>query len=195
MKLRRRFVSALAYAVASSAMGLPALAGDAHDPTRAAGFQAVALELIDDLGTPTRRFDRPAGPAAGDGDGAEGDVRAPLLYVNHGLDADYARLANNRLSARGRIVIVRDGAQFRGLLAERAQRNGAVALIFYSDPRDGGSAWRPATTAQRGMVSRLSLKIPAVPVTAATADALLYASARGERAHLVVRLERRVGPA
>ncbi|GAC1300139.1 MAG: hypothetical protein NVSMB19_06160 [Vulcanimicrobiaceae bacterium] len=175
----------------------------------------IALELIDDSGTPTRRFDLREGPVKSDADGArsdvdvpynygsaDGDVRAPLLYVNHGLDADYERLATNHLSPRGRIVIVRYGAEFRGLLAERAQRNGAVAVIFYSDPRDGGDArgraypdgpWRPSTTVQRGMVSRGALKIPTLPVSAKTAEALLYASARHGRAHLIVRLDRQAG--
>jgi N-acetylated-alpha-linked acidic dipeptidase len=187
-----------------------------RDRLRAAGFAAtlesyrgpvdhprrLELSIIDDGGSKLRAFDLHEGPIAGDPDGARGDagipfnfgsgsadVRAPLIVAGRGLDADYASLARSKRSVRGRIAIVRYGAEFRGLLAERAQRNGAAGVIFYSDPRD--DATRPQTSVQRGMVAEGVLRIPTLPVTYRNARVLLDAAARGMRAELNVQIERR----
>ncbi len=120
---------------------------------------------------------------------ADGDVRAPLTYVNRGLEADYATLTQAGLDVRGSIVLVRYGAEFRGLLAQRAQRHGASGAIFYSDPSDDGfvrgpavpdGPWRPATSVERGPVGR-DITIPTLPVAAPNAQILL-ASLRGSAA-------------
>jgi N-acetylated-alpha-linked acidic dipeptidase len=42
-----------------------------------------------------------------------GDVRAPVVYVSRGLDADYATLAGASVSVRGRIVLIQYGAEYR----------------------------------------------------------------------------------
>lgn len=113
----------------------------------------------------------------------DGDVRAFLVYVNRGLEEDYATLAKAGVPVRGRIVLIRYGAEFRGLLAQRAQDQGAAGVIFYSDPKDDGFArgavypdgpFRPAGSVQRGSVSKEPLRIPTLPVSSTTATALLW---------------------
>jgi N-acetylated-alpha-linked acidic dipeptidase len=164
----------------------------------------LSLALIDDAGNVTRRFDLREGPVAGDPDGTRGDVglpfnygsgsadvRAPLIAVGRGLGDDYAALAARHRSVRGRIVLVRYGAEFRGLLAARAQRSGAAGVIFYSDPRyDRG---RPETSVQRGMVASGVLRIPTLPVTYANARVLLAQAGRDGRAELDVTIARHIG--
>jgi N-acetylated-alpha-linked acidic dipeptidase len=114
-----------------------------------------------------------------------GDVRAPLVYVSRGLDGDYAVLAKAGVPIRGRIALIRYGAEYRGNLAARAQARGAAGVIFYSDPKDDGFArgpaypngpYRPLGAVQRGDVmgdDHQPLRIPTLPVTAITAQRLL----------------------
>jgi N-acetylated-alpha-linked acidic dipeptidase len=92
---------------------------------------------------------------------AGGDVSAEVVYVNFGLIEDYARLDSLGVSVRGKIAIARYGRSYRGIKAREAERNGAVALIIYSDPRDDGyvvgdvypeGPMRPAHAVQRGSV-------------------------------------------
>lgn len=92
---------------------------------------------------------------------AAGDVSAEVVYVNYGLIEDYARLDSLGVSVRGKIAVARYGRSFRGIKAREAERNGAVALIIYSDPRDDGymvgdvypeGPMRPAGAVQRGSV-------------------------------------------
>jgi N-acetylated-alpha-linked acidic dipeptidase len=90
-----------------------------------------------------------------------GDVSGEIVYVNYGLIEDYARLASLGVSVRGKIAIARYGRSFRGIKAREAERNGATALLLYSDPADDGyvrgdaypeGPMRPATAVQRGSV-------------------------------------------
>ena len=85
--------------------------------------------------------------------GADGDVTAPLVYVNYGMPDDYKELARRGVSVQGKIVIVRYGQGWRGLKPELAYEHGAVGCLIYSDPRDDGyfngesypqGGWRPA---------------------------------------------------
>ncbi|HLI29773.1 MAG TPA: folate hydrolase, partial [Terriglobia bacterium] len=46
---------------------------------------------------------------------ADGDVTAPLIYVNYGMKSDYDRLAQMGISVKGGIVIARYGNGWRGL--------------------------------------------------------------------------------
>lgn len=117
----------------------------------------------------------------------DGDLIAPLTYVNRGLEEDYALLDRSHVVVRGKIALIRYGAQFRGLLAKRAQDHGAAGVIFYSDPKDDGftkgpvfpdGPYRPAAAVQRGSVESVrmglpQLRIPTLPVSATTATALL----------------------
>jgi N-acetylated-alpha-linked acidic dipeptidase len=68
----------------------------------------------------------------------DGDVTAPLVYVNYGRPEDYEELDRTGVSVRGAIVIVRYGGSFRGTKPKIAAEHGAVGCIIYSDPRDDG---------------------------------------------------------
>ena len=105
--------------------------------------------------------------------GADGEVTAPLIYVNYGMPADYAELARRGISVQGKIVIVRYGQGWRGLKPELAHEHGAVGCLIYSDPRDDGyfsgdaypaGGWRPAAGVQRGSVMNMNL-YPGDPTT------------------------------
>jgi len=100
-----------------------------------------------------------------------GDLTAPVVYVGSGLENDYAALNAAGVSVVHRIVLVRYGKEFRGLLADRAQAKGAAGVIFYSDPVDDPT--RPSVSVQRGSVGTPALKIPSLPVTSLVARALL----------------------
>ena len=103
----------------------------------------------------------------------DGDVTAPLVYVNYGMQDDYKTLERMGVSVRGRIVIARYGAGWRGLKPRLAQEQGAVGCIIYSDPRDDGYSVndtypkgpaRPAMGFQRGSVADMTL-YPGDPLT------------------------------
>ncbi|HEX3969156.1 MAG TPA: PA domain-containing protein, partial [Edaphobacter sp.] len=68
----------------------------------------------------------------------DGDVTAPLVYVNYGAPADYEELARMGVSVKGAIVIARYGETWRGIKPKVAAEHGAVGCIIYSDPRDDG---------------------------------------------------------
>jgi N-acetylated-alpha-linked acidic dipeptidase len=96
--------------------------------------------------------------------GADGDVTAPLVYVNYGMPDDYKELARHGVSVKGKIVIVRYGKGWRGLKPQLAYEHGAVGCLIYSDPRDDGyfngdaypkGGWRPPEGVQRGSVMNM----------------------------------------
>lgn len=112
----------------------------------------------------------------------DGDVTAPLVYVNYGMPADYDALARMGVSVKGKIAIARYGVGWRGLKPKLAQEHGAVGAIIYSDPRDDGYATedvypkgpaRPAGGFQRGSVIDLPVQPgdPLTPGIGATKDA------------------------
>ena len=68
----------------------------------------------------------------------DGDVTAPLVYVNYGLPEDYERLETLGVSVEGAIVIARYGNSWRGIKPKVAAEHGAVGCLIYSDPRDDG---------------------------------------------------------
>ena len=93
--------------------------------------------------------------------GGDGDVTAPLVYVNYGMPDDYEALQRLGVDVKGKIVIARYGAGWRGLKPKLAQEHGAVGCIIYSDPADDGyapgdaypkGAQRPPEGVQRGSV-------------------------------------------
>ena len=92
---------------------------------------------------------------------ADGDVTADLVYVNYGMPDDYKELARHGVDVKGKIVIARYGAGWRGLKPKLAYQHGAIGCIIYSDPRDDGywqgdvyprGAFRPDDGVQRGSV-------------------------------------------
>src|SRR5580704_10575289 len=70
----------------------------------------------------------------------DGDVSAPLVYVNYGMQDDYKTLLRMGVSVAGKIVIARYGAGWRGLKPKLAQEHGAIGCLIYSDPADDGYA-------------------------------------------------------
>jgi N-acetylated-alpha-linked acidic dipeptidase len=97
---------------------------------------------------------------------ADGDLTAPLVYVNYGVPADYAVLEQRGINVAGRIVIARYGNAFRGAKPKIAAEHGAVGCIIYSDPRDDGyfkgdsypsGAFRPSEGVQRGSVLDITI--------------------------------------
>jgi N-acetylated-alpha-linked acidic dipeptidase len=103
----------------------------------------------------------------------DGDVTAPLVYVNYGIPADYDSLDRRGISVKGAIVIARYGASWRGIKPKLAAERGAIGCIIYSDPRDDGyhggdtyprGPWRPSTGVQRGSVMDMPLH-PGDPLT------------------------------
>ena len=92
---------------------------------------------------------------------ADGDVTAPIVYVNYGTPADYEQLERLGVSVKGAIVIARYGETWRGIKPKLAAEHGAIGCIIYSDPRDDGyfegtaypdGPMRPAEGVQRGSV-------------------------------------------
>jgi N-acetylated-alpha-linked acidic dipeptidase len=91
----------------------------------------------------------------------DGDVTAPLVYVNYGAPADYEQLERLGISVKGAIVIARYGETWRGIKPKVAAEHGAIGCLIYSDPHEDGyfrddpypeGAARPAEGAQRGSV-------------------------------------------
>jgi N-acetylated-alpha-linked acidic dipeptidase len=104
----------------------------------------------------------------------DGDVTAPLVYVNYGMPEDYRLLAQYGVSVAGKIVIARYGEGWRGLKPRLAQEHGASGCIIYSDPSGDGYAvdktypdgpMRPPHGVQRGSVADMTL-FPGDPLTA-----------------------------
>jgi len=112
----------------------------------------------------------------------DGDVTAPLVYVNYGLPEDYDILDRLGISVKGAIIIARYGHSWRGIKPQVGAEHGAVGCLIYSDPRDDGyaggdvfpeGAWRPSEGVQRGSVqdSTVYMGDPLTPGVGATADA------------------------
>src|SRR5690348_3789992 len=112
----------------------------------------------------------------------DGEVTAPLVYVNYGVPDDYEELERMGVSVKGAIVIARYGASWRGIKPKVAAEHGAVGCLIYSDPRDDGytagdvypkGPWRPAEGVQRGSVMDMPLYPgdPLTPGEGATPDA------------------------
>ncbi|MCC7176770.1 MAG: M28 family peptidase [Acidobacteria bacterium] len=111
----------------------------------------------------------PEDPDSGDQDhtptynaySADGDVTGEVVYVNYGMPADYERLDQMGISVKGKIVLARYGAGWRGIKPKVAWEHGAIGCLIYSDPRDDGyfqgdvypeGAFRPEQGVQRGSV-------------------------------------------
>jgi N-acetylated-alpha-linked acidic dipeptidase len=60
----------------------------------------------------------------------DGDVIAPLVYVNYGLPKDYEELDRLGVSVKGAIVIARYGNSWRGIKPKVAAEHGAVGCII-----------------------------------------------------------------
>ena len=112
---------------------------------------------------------------------ADGDVTAPLVYVNYGMREDYEKLDRLGISVKGAIVIARYGGGWRGIKPKVAAEHGAIGCLIYSDPKDDGyfegdvfpnGPFRPPDGVQRGSV--MDTDYPGDPLTpgvGATKDA------------------------
>ena len=103
----------------------------------------------------------------------DGDVTAPVVYVNYGLPADYEALKRRGIDVKGKIALARYGGGWRGLKPKLAQEAGAVGTLIYSDPANDGYATaetypnggaRPETGVQRGSVADMTV-FPGDPTT------------------------------
>jgi N-acetylated-alpha-linked acidic dipeptidase len=112
----------------------------------------------------------------------DGDVTAPLVYVNYGVPDDYEVLDRLGVSVRGAIVIARYGGSWRGIKPKVAAEHGAIGCLIYSDPRDDGyfqgdtfphGPFRPVDGVQRGSVMDMPIYPgdPLTPGVGATKDA------------------------
>jgi len=112
----------------------------------------------------------------------DGDVTAPLVYVNYGRPQDYVELDRRGISVKGAIVIARYGASWRGIKPKVAAEHGAVGCLIYSDPMDDGyvvddvfpdGPMRNSSGVQRGSVMDMPTYPgdPLTPGIGATPDA------------------------
>ncbi|USW49007.1 Putative PA domain, transferrin receptor-like, dimerization domain, peptidase M28 [Septoria linicola] len=108
---------------------------------------------------------------------ADGDVTGQFVYANYGTWWDYEALVKAGIDLKGKIVIAKYGANFRGLKVARASELGAVGVVMYSDPGDDGEITeengyktypdgpaRNPSSVQRGSVEYLSFA-PGDPTT------------------------------
>jgi len=115
------------------------------------------------------------------GSSPSGNVTAQVVYANYGTLADFKELDKLGISVKDKIVIVRYGANFRGVKVYIAQQRGAKGVLIYSDPADDGytkgdvyprGPYHPPSAVQRGSVQFLPLYPgdPETPGVASTPD-------------------------
>jgi len=169
---------------------------DAHIETFEVLYPTPLREAVELLGPKTFKATLQEPPIKGDSSATatqpalpaylayqgDGDVKAGLVYVNYGMKDDYDTLEKLGVSVKGKIVIARYGAGWRGLKPKLAQEHGAVGCLIYSDPRDDGYSldaaypkgpMRPPHGLQRGSVQDMTLYPgdPLTPGVGATKDA------------------------
>ncbi len=67
-----------------------------------------------------------------------GQVRARVVYANHGDRSDYAVLAKAGVSVKGAIVLARAGGMCRSMKSLVAEEEGAAGLLLYPERRNLG---------------------------------------------------------
>ena len=104
-----------------------------------------------------------------------GEVTAPVIYAHSGNPEDYVLLRKNGISVKGKIVLVRysNPYSYRGFKALTAEREGAAAMLIYSDPQEDGykkgkvdpdGPWGPEYHIQRGAIT-YDFMVPGDPLT------------------------------
>jgi N-acetylated-alpha-linked acidic dipeptidase len=113
----------------------------------------------------------------------DGDVTAPLVFVNYGLPKDYEELDRLGISVKGAIVIAKYYHSWRGIKPKVAAEHGAIGCLIYSEPADDGygpgdvfpeGPMRNSNGVQRGSVMDFAASNPGDPLTpgiGATPDA------------------------
>ena len=103
----------------------------------------------------------------------DGDVTAPVVYVNYGSPEDYKELDRMGVSVQGAIALARYGLTWRGIKPKVAAEHGAIGCLIYSDPHEDGyfngdvypkGPMRPPFGVQRGSVMDMPL-YPGDPAT------------------------------
>jgi N-acetylated-alpha-linked acidic dipeptidase len=113
--------------------------------------------------------------SAWSGMSASGEVTAPLVYAHSGNPEDYELLGKQGIDVKGKVVLVRysNPYSYRGFKALTAEREGAAALLIYSDPAEDGfkkgkvdpkGPWGPEYHIQRGAIT-YDFMVPGDPLT------------------------------
>jgi N-acetylated-alpha-linked acidic dipeptidase len=135
-------------------------------------YQAVLRETPLDADPDSKN---PAISGAWSGMSISGEVTAPVVYAHSGNPEDYGVLRKNGIDVKGKIVLVRysNPYSYRGFKALTAQREGAVAILIYSDPQEDGykkgkvdpdGPWGPEYHIQRGAIT-YDFMVPGDPLT------------------------------
>ncbi|MGB7601293.1 MAG: M28 family metallopeptidase [Candidatus Sulfotelmatobacter sp.] len=106
---------------------------------------------------------------------ASGEVTAPIVYAHSGNPEDYDLLRKQGIDVKGKVVLVRysNPYSYRGFKALTAEREGAVAILIYSDPAEDGfkkgkvvpnGPWGPEYHIQRGSIT-YDFMVPGDPLT------------------------------
>jgi N-acetylated-alpha-linked acidic dipeptidase len=106
---------------------------------------------------------------------ASGEVTAEVVYAHSGNPEDYDLLRRKGISVKGKIVLVRysNPYSYRGFKALTAEREGAAAMLVYSDPAEDGykrgrvfpnGPWGPESHIQRGAIT-YDFIVPGDPTT------------------------------
>jgi N-acetylated-alpha-linked acidic dipeptidase len=117
----------------------------------------------------------PAISSAWLGMSVSGEVTAPVVYAHSGNPEDYDTLRKNGIDVKGKIVLVRysNPYSYRGFKALTAEREGAAAILIYSDPQEDGykkgsvdpdGPWGPEYHIQRGAIT-YDFMVPGDPLT------------------------------
>jgi N-acetylated-alpha-linked acidic dipeptidase len=113
--------------------------------------------------------------SAWSGMSASGEVTAPLVYAHSGNPEDYEFLRKQGIDVKGKVVLVRysNPYSYRGFKALTAEREGAAAILIYSDPAEDGykkgkvvpnGPWGPEYHIQRGAIT-YDFMVPGDPLT------------------------------
>jgi N-acetylated-alpha-linked acidic dipeptidase len=113
--------------------------------------------------------------SAWSGMSASGEVTAPLVYAHSGNPEDYELLRKQGIDVKGKVVLVRysNPYSYRGFKALTAEREGAAAILIYSDPAEDGfkkgnvvpnGPWGPEYHIQRGAIT-YDFIVPGDPLT------------------------------
>ena len=117
----------------------------------------------------------PSVSGAWSGMSISGEVTAPVVYAHSGNPEDYDLLRKQGIDVKGKIVLVRysNPYSYRGFKALTAQREGAAAILIYSDPAEDGykkgkvfpdGPWGPESHIQRGAIT-YDFMVPGDPLT------------------------------
>jgi N-acetylated-alpha-linked acidic dipeptidase len=104
-----------------------------------------------------------------------GEITAPVVYAHSGNPADYEQLRKNGIDVKGKIVLVRysNPYSYRGFKALTAEKEGAAAILIYSDPAEDGykkgkvfpeGPWGPENHIQHGAIT-YDFMVPGDPLT------------------------------